>query len=112
MSRQDLAFHIDETWVIECTVSDPAKQPITLRAAEWRLANPTTRLVKVTDGDGSIVIGGPGQCIVTVDISKQTGIPPGTYDHELWIVDDVTGNGSVVITGQLTLVNSLKNRFP
>lgn len=109
--KKDITFHVDETWRIDCSVAGADGAPIVVEEAEWRMASATARLVKVAVGDG-IVLTGPGELTVTVPLERQTGIVAGTYDHELWVKDAATHDGSIQITGRVLIVASLKRRFP
>jgi hypothetical protein len=109
-NRVEIAFQLGSTWELLCDCFNVDRTPTIIASAEWRLCSTTARLVKVTS-PADIDIIGPGQCLVTVQPSLQTNIVPGTYDHELWILDD-QGIESVQIVGPCTIVQSLKKRFP
>lgn len=111
-NREDMAFHLEETWDILATVTDAARQPVTnIAQAEWRLASPTARLVKATLGEG-IEVAGPGALLIRIPSAMQTGIVRGSYDHELWILDGTTGVDSIQVVGTVAVLDSLKRRFP
>lgn len=110
-NKVDIAFHIGSTWELMCDCYNVDRTPVQISKAEWRLASSTARLVKATSDGGEIEITNPGQCLVVVPEALQVNLVAGTYEHELWVLDD-QGIGSVQIIGTATIVQSLRKRFP
>lgn len=109
-NKQDMVFHIDETWDLEVEVEGPDGEAIVPVQAEWRVANSKRAYVLATLGDGITATGSSLRIIVPR--AKQNGIPGGFYDHELWVVDGSTTYESVQLVGQINVKDSLKRRFP
>ncbi len=109
--RQDIAFHLGSTWEIECEVRNADGDLIEISAAEWRLADQSTNMVKATIGDG-ITVTGPGRCVVRVTPTMQAAVVAGNHVHELWVREAVTLVESVQVVGSANIVRSLKKKFP
>jgi hypothetical protein len=108
---QDIAFHLGNTWDIECTVRDADDAPIEIQAAEWRVASNSAQKIKATVGAG-ITVTGPGRLSVKITTAMQSDIAAGRYRHELWVLDARSADSSVQIVGTLTLIDSLKSKYP
>ena len=109
--RRDIAFHLDNEWQMLCTCLDANGNRITNFAqAEWRLASKTAGILKLTLGSGITATGGQLSIVVTSDL--QSTIAPGTYDHEVWVLDGSTNIDSIQVVGRCLIADSLKHKYP
>lgn len=110
--RRDIAFHLDNVWMMLCTCLDADGNPIANFAqAEWRLAGKSARLLKLALGSGITAIGA-GKLSIVVTSDLQTAIAPGTYDHEVWVLDGSTNIDSIQVVGRCLIADSLKHKYP
>jgi len=113
-SQRDIAFHLGNAWRFNVNCKDAAGQPVLdIQQAEWRVADATGLKLRVSLVD-NISIPTPGTVQIQIPTSKQSAlnIQPNTkYTHELWIMDG-DGDDSIQVTGNLTLLASLKSLYP